>query len=177
MRVAGIVAIIAISIAIPVVSAHGADSYSIIMRNTSIQPNQAEILQNDSLVFHNVVDANRTIRVDYDGDGEYDLRCETESSSTSSIRNKCDFWIDPVSWKAGEYEFVIFSNGTLWKTLNVTITDDEHADNGPPEGYQFNNENNGTGIHQSGSGNIWESMAVLLGIVSFILLMRWNNEN
>ena len=66
-----VVALLLSSLVIPMVSAHGANDFSIIMRGSSIQPGVAEVMQNDSVTFYNVADANRTIRVDLDGDGEY----------------------------------------------------------------------------------------------------------
>ena len=72
-----VVALLLSSLVMPMASAHGASDFSIIMRVSSIQPGVAEVMQNDSVTFYNVADANRTIRVDLDGDGEYDQRCET----------------------------------------------------------------------------------------------------
>ena len=72
-----VVALLLSSLVMPMASAHGANDFSIIMRGSSIQPGVAEVMQNDSVTFYNVADANRTIRVDLDGDGEYDQRCET----------------------------------------------------------------------------------------------------
>ena len=82
-------------------SAHGANDFSIIMRESSIQPGVAEVMQNDSVTFYNVADANRTIRVDLDGDGEYDQRCETEPWNSSSVWDECSFILDWDRWPAG----------------------------------------------------------------------------
>ena len=81
-----IVAILVFSLASPIASAHGANDFSIIMRGSSVQPSQAEILQNDTLTFYNVADYNRTIRVDLDGDGVYDQRCDTEAVSYTHLK-------------------------------------------------------------------------------------------
>ena len=177
MRTIGLIAIIAIATAMPFVSAHGANDYAIIMRSSSIQPNQAEILQNDSLIFYNVVDSNRTIRVDVDGDGEFDQRCETEPSNTSSIKDQCSFWIDPLAWGAGGYEFSIFSEGLFWNTLNVTIVEDLHVESGPPAGFQFNMDNAEEGLQQTNSESRLESVVVFAGVVSLILVLRLKNED
>jgi len=177
MRSIGVIAIIAIATMVPFVSAHGADNYAIIMRGSSIEPKQADIIQNDSVIFYNVADTNRTIRVDIDGDGELDQRCETEPSNSSSIRDECSFWIDPLNWVAGEYEFAIFSDGALWNTLNVTIANDLHVESGPPAGFQFNMENVGSDPQQNKSEGGWESFLLLGGLISFILVMRLRNED
>ena len=177
MRSIGLLAIILIATVMPFVSAHGANDYAIIMRNSSIQPNQAEILQNDSLIFYNVVDANRTIRVDIDGDGEFDQRCETEPSNASSIKDQCSFWIDPLAWRAGGYEFSIFSEGLFWKALNVTIAQDVHVESGPPAGFQFNMDNGDEGLQQTKSESRLESVLVFAVVVSLILVLRLKNED
>ncbi len=177
MRTIVLATIVAIATLTPFVSAHGANDYAIIMRNSGIEPYQADIIQNDSLIFYNVVDANRTIRVDIDGDGEFDQRCETEPSNSSSIRDECSFWIDPLAWGAGGYEFSIFSEGLFWKTLNVTIAEDVHVESGPPAGFTFNMDNGDEDLQQTKSGSAWESVAVLAGIVSMVLILRLKNED
>ncbi|GIS49925.1 MAG: hypothetical protein Ct9H90mP24_2170 [Methanobacteriota archaeon] len=62
-----VVALLLSSLVMPMASAHGANDFSIIMRGSSIQPGVAEVMQNDSVTFYNVADANRTIRVDWMG--------------------------------------------------------------------------------------------------------------
>ena len=136
-----IVAILVFSLASPIASAHGANDFSIIMRGSSVQPSQAEILQNDTLTFYNVADYNRTIRVDLDGNGVYDQRCDTEAWNSSSIRDECTFSVDSITWPAGNYQFHVFSNETLWQELNVTVGHDYHEELGPPVGYNFNTDN------------------------------------
>ena len=42
------------------------------------------------------------------------------------------------SWDAGNYLLDVFSNGTLWGTLNLTVLHDYHEELGPPSGYIFN---------------------------------------
>ncbi len=37
--------------------------------------------------------------------------------------------------------FDIFSNGTLWETLDLTVLHDYHEESGPPQGYSFNFQN------------------------------------
>ena len=39
----------------PVASAHGANTFQFIMRNGSIQPDDVQVTENDSLIFNNVV--------------------------------------------------------------------------------------------------------------------------
>ena len=141
MRIVGLIAaILALSMASPLSAAHGANDFSIILREGSMQPNEAEVMQNDTVTFYNVADNNRTIRVDLDGDGVYDQRCETEPWNSSSIRDECTFSIGWENWKAGTYHLDVFSNETLWRTLNLSVAHDYHEELGPPQGYTFNNE-------------------------------------
>ena len=57
-----------------------------------------EDIQNDSLVFYNVVSYNRTILVDSTKDGQHDLQCTTLSSNTSSVKDECEFWLNPAKF-------------------------------------------------------------------------------
>lgn len=167
MKARLVVAILVMTILAPIASSHGANETWIIMRGSSIQPNEAEVLQNDSLVFYNVADYNRTIRVDLDGNGEYDQRCETEASNSSSIRDECVFLIDSMYWLAGEYRIDVFSNDTLWKTLNLTVIHDNHVELGPPNGYSFNNEN-GTPVEEEDRLDKLEDGLMILAIFLFV---------
>ena len=153
--------ILILSLVAPMATGHGANDFAIILRGSSMQPGEAEVLQNDSLTFYNVADENRTIRVDLDSDGTYDQRCETESYNSSSVKDECSFIIDANTWSAGFYFLDVFSNGTLWKTLNLTVANDVHEEAGPPEGYSFNTENESSDdedderrVSSEGLGNI-----------------------
>ncbi|MBV43773.1 MAG: hypothetical protein CMA54_03220 [Euryarchaeota archaeon] len=169
MRNEALAAILAITLLMPIVAAHGANEYAFIMRGSSIQPSGANVVQNDSIVFYNVVDYNRTIRMDIDGDGDYDERCETAPSNSSSIKDECVFWIEPGKWEPGAYRVDVFSNGTLWKSLNLTIVHDLHEDGGPPSGYEFNAEENGDGSEVDGMEEGLRNLAFILFAASFII--------
>ena len=156
---------------VPMASAHGANDFSIIMRGSSIQPGVAEVMQNDSITFYNVADTNRTIRVDRDGDGEYDSRCETEATNSSSIKDECSIILDWDNWPAGRYYVDIFENGTLWKTLSLIVTHDYHEEEGPPTGYSFNSEDtendDSTGINDG-----LLAMSVMLILVFLVVVNK-----
>ena len=169
MRNKALVAILAITLLMPIVAAHGANEYAFIMRVSSIQPSEASVVQNDSIVFYNVVDYNRTIRVDVDGDGTYDERCDTVPSNASSIKDECAFWIEPGKWAPGLYQVDVFSNETLWKSLNLTIVHDLHVDGGPPSGYEFNTEGNGGGVEVDGMEEGLRNLAIILFVASFVV--------
>ena len=162
MRVFFLVALLGVSLFMPLASAHGANDFSIIMRTSSIQPSEAEVLQNDSVTFYNVADVNRTILVDLDGDGEYDRACETEPYNSSSIKDECSFMIFSDLWDAGNYHLDIFVNNTLWKTLNLTVVHDYHEELGPPSGYTFNNGTSGSGDIEDGAGGSLRGLVIFL---------------
>ncbi len=152
MRVGVVTTLLVVTLFVPVASAHGANDFSVILRSSSMQPSEAEVLQNDSVTFYNVADINRTIRVDIDGDGVYDQRCETAPSNSSSIKDECSFMVDATRWGVGTYHLDVFSNGTLWETLNLTVIHDYHEELGPPQGFTFNwdNESSTTEVNQGG---------------------------
>jgi len=131
-----------------------------------MQPGEAEVLQNDSVTFYNVADVNRTIRVDLDGDGVYDQRCETAPSNSSSIKDECSFMIYSDSWEDGLYYLDVFSNGTLWATLNLTVIHDFHEELGPPSGYIFNNESSSI-EDEHGRGYLLRGSLGLMAIILF----------
>ena len=64
MRNMAVVALVVTLFLTPIADAHGANSFQFIMRNGSIQPDDAQVSQNDSIGFNNVVmDLNRTIKL------------------------------------------------------------------------------------------------------------------
>ena len=138
MRIKALAVLISITFIFPIVAAHGANEFAFIMRSKSIQPNGTEVLQNDSLVFYNVVSYNRTILVDSTKDGQHDLQCITLSSNSSSIKDECEFWLNPDEWSPGNYQFDIYSNGSIWQSIEVKVILDEHEETGPPRDYSFN---------------------------------------
>ena len=171
-----VVALLLSSLVMPMASAHGANDFSIIMRGSSIQPGVAEVMQNDSVTFYNVADANRTIRVDLDGDGEYDQRCETEPWNSSSVRDECSFILDWDRWPAGKYYLDVFENGTIWNTLNLTVIHDYHEEAGPPTGYSFNSEDSAN-EDSSGTNDGLLAVSVMLMLVFLVVvnrLMEWD---
>ena len=176
MRVGLVATILAVSLFMPLASAHGANDFSIIMRSSSLQPSEAEVLQNDSVTFYNVADVNRTIRVDLDGDGVYDQRCETEPYNSSSVKDECSFMIYAESWSAGNYLLDVFTNDTLWTTLNLTVMHDFHEELGPPSGYVFNDEPS-EGEEEDGGGleDSLRNLAIFLLICSALAWVTRRN--
>ena len=173
MRAGLLLALLSTSLFVPLATAHGANDFSIIMRSSSIQPSEAEVLQNDSVTFYNVAEENRTIHVDIDGDGVYDRECHTAPYNSSSIKDECSFIIYSDLWPAGNYNLDVFTNDTKWGTLNLTVIHDYHEELGPPSGYTFNNGTSGTGGGQDGGGleDSLRGLSVTLLICSALVLL------
>ena len=171
MKRALIIVLLLSSLAMPMASAHGANDFSVIMRGSSIQPGVAEVMQNDSITFYNVADTNRTIRVDLDGDGEYDNRCETEATNSSSIKDECSIILDWKNWPAGRYYVDIFENGTVWKTLSLIVTQDYHEEERPPTGYSFNADDSVEEV-SAGTNDGLIVISVMLILVFLVVVNR-----
>ena len=147
----------------PTVSAHGANSFAFIMREGSIQPGSAEVVQNDTLIFYNVASQNRTVILDGDSDGTIEYECITSSMNSSSTEDECRLWLDPQNWSAGNYQIEIFSNSSLWNVLNFTLLEDIHNESGPPPGYSFGGVEDG-----EKSETVESSYMALLGLIAVI---------
>ena len=147
----------------PTVSAHGANSFAFIMREGSIQPGSAEVIQNDTLIFYNVASQNRTVTLDGDSDGTIEYECITSSMNSSSTEDECRLWLDPQNWSAGNYQIEIFSNSSLWNVLNFTLLEDIHNESGPPLGYSFGGVEDG-----EKSETVESSYMALLGLIAVI---------
>jgi len=151
---------------IPVASAHGANSFSFIMRNGSLQPESAEIVQNDTLIFYNVVDYERILELDKDEDGIMDYQCTATGFNSTTTSDECRLWLDPGNWSAGEYELDIISNGSLWKTLSFTLIEDVHNESGPPSGYSFGEVDGAQ--NQDEERGVSSNVFLLFGVMAII---------
>ena len=155
-----------ILILVPTASAHGANSFSFIMRNGSLQPESAEIVQNDTLIFYNVVEYERSLELDKDEDGVMDYQCTASGFNSTNTEDECRLWLDPINWTAGEYEIDIISNGSLWKTLVFTLIEDVHNESGPPSGYSFGDSLEGQ--NQSEEGVTASNEFLLIGALAIV---------
>jgi len=128
----------------PTVVGHGASDYQFIMRNQTLQPSEAQLLDNTTMIFFNVADENRTIKMDIDKDGLDDVECVATPYNATSNSDECRIWIEPGIWESGNYGIRIMSNDTLWYTLNLVVYLDNHTESsnfdlaGP--GYSLNEE-------------------------------------
>ena len=65
-RFKALAASLVIIMVMPTVVGHGASDYQFIMRNQTLQPSEAKLLDNTTMIFFNVADENRTIKMDID---------------------------------------------------------------------------------------------------------------
>ena len=88
----------------PVVDAHGANTFQFIMRNGSIQPDDAQVTQNDSIIFNNVVmDLERTIEMDNPKNSTHNWSCTAQPYNSTGNEDECQLWLAPLNWSAGDY--------------------------------------------------------------------------
>lgn len=138
----------------PSAAAHGANTFSFIMRSESVNPESAQVLQNDTLIFYNVVDYERNISLE----GPYGEEVCTAGPSSPGIEDECRFWLDPEKYGPETYGIQIFSNGSWWKEVVVTVVLDNHTEVLPPDGFVFEPEPN----ESEDLGRFFLSAAVLL---------------
>ena len=152
----------------PTASAHGANTFAFIMRNNSVQPDEASVQQNDTLIFYNVVDRNRTLNFTAEGkNGTIEWECETGPSNSLTSDDECRVWLDPEYYKPTILEIQIFNNGSLWRIVNVTVQLDNHTENGPPDG-GFSLPGGGQEPSESNDDFEFENFLLIGAIVSFV---------
>ena len=120
----------------PSAAAHGANTFSFIMRSESLDPESAQVLQNDTLIFYNVVDYERNISLE----GPYGEEVCTAGPSSPGTEDECRFWLDPEKYGPETYGIQIFSNGSWWKEVVVTVVLDNHTEVLPPDDFVFEPE-------------------------------------
>ena len=121
------------------VSAHGADKFSIIVRGTRMDPDTVQMVQNDTVEFLSVNNSNRSVHMDFNGDGDlndtYDFNCNLPSGGM------CALEMNVTNYTGDLYIFEIFEeDGSLAFTLNLTLINDTHDPNSSvtsPIGYSF----------------------------------------
>ena len=57
--------------------------------------------------------------------------CTASPYNASGTDDECWLWLDPLNWSAGDYNVIVYSNGTLWQTVNITIIIDAHNETTP----------------------------------------------
>ena len=171
MRSKALAALLAIVLLMPIAAAHGANTYSFIMRSQAIQPESAQVTQNDTLIFHNTAEHNRSLLVDLDADGIDDVICNAGPSTESdSTENECWIWLDPSNWTEGEYVVRVMENGSLWQTVELLIALDNHTETLPSNGYVLEPRPQGG---NNGAESVLLSASILLaGASAFVWVIR-----
>ena len=107
----------------PTASAHGANTFAFIMRNNSVQPDEASVQQNDTLIFYNVAsDRNLTLTFSAEGkNGTIDWDCEAGPSNSTNTDDECLVWLDPSVYNDTMLQVHIFENDSLWNKINVSF--------------------------------------------------------
>ena len=154
----------------PSAAAHGANTFSFIMRSESVQPESAQVLQNDTLIFYNVVDYERNISLQ----GPYGEEVCTAGPSSAGTEDECRFWLDPEKYGPETYGIQIFSNGSWWKEVVVTVVLDNHTEALPPDGFVFEPEPRDT--QKEGIERFFLTAAILLAGAA-ALLRASKNKN
>ena len=170
MLVIGIV----VALVMPTVAAHGANTFSFIMRNESVQPNSAQVLQNDTLIFYNTADYNRSVLLDSDGDGVEEFDCISGPHDSLNTSDECYLRLDPENWSTGNYEIRIISNGTLWNTISINVQLDNHTEVDPPDDFVFEPDPRET--QKEGVERFFLSAAILLGGAAALLRISRNKS-
>ena len=168
MRVRIALVMAAVLLMAPTASAHGANTFAFIMRNNSVQPDEASVQQNDTLIFYNVVDRNRTLNFTTEGkNGTIEWECETGPSNSLTTDDECRVWLNPEYYKPTILEIQIFNNGSLWRIVNVTVQLDNHTENGPPDG-GFSLPGGGQEPSELSDDFEFENFLLIGAIVSFV---------
>jgi hypothetical protein len=168
MRVKALAVLLALTLLMPAAAAHGANTFSFIMRNQSVDPSSAQVIQNDTLIFYNTADHNRTVLIDIDGDGLDDVDCEAGPSDSSSTEDECWVWLDPSIWGGGVYEAKLMENGALWHTVEFTIVLDNHTETLPPDGFVFGPDPS----EPNEESTLLSAAALIAGAAVFIWVIR-----
>lgn len=99
----------------PTILADGNSDYSVIMRNTTIQPSSATVEGGTTLVFFNVVNQTRDL-----SSNSPEWSCSAGPSNSTSIEDECR--LNLTTWSAGDYQIQIEEGGEAVATFSFTIT-------------------------------------------------------
>ncbi len=173
--------------------AHDAGTFTVIVKENSLTPNNPQLVVNDSAWWYNVDSReNITHRIvwDSDGDGLYNGTNDWDSGNLSSECEKDEFGNQTDSeckvtfeipfngtWGAGTYNYQdIISNGTVHNGT-ITVMSDSHTSDGtspPSTGYEFNNDDENQEPESSDGGNDSQNWLLLVagasGFISLLLI-------
>lgn len=180
------------------VQAHSADTFTVVIKDTGLTPNNSQIIYNDSVIWHNVDSTeNITHRIVFDGDGDgfyngssdwdsgelYPECNQTGSNETDDCNITFLVWFNGTLG-VGEYQYQdMLSNGSVYNGT-IIVTEDVHpAESLPPIGatFGFEEEQNDDPVEiESESESMDEKQLILfIGIGSavsavglIVILMR-----
>ena len=169
---------------------HTASSFTVLVQENGFSQTSPEIIQNDSIVWHNIDnDSNVTHRLvyDHDGDGLYngtfdwdsgDLQayCERDENNTKVDSNCSSSFmvIFDMNWTVGNYSYqdIRSDNTTVNATIRLLADTGEHVEpNSPAIGSQFgvnNDEDVENNEATEDSGLTPETMLLYVGMFTGI---------
>ena len=185
-------------------SAHEQKEYTIILGGESVSPeNATALLVGDGAYFRMEDSSNnssQTVIIDLDGDGQYNssdwnsgvltYSCETDGNGTKVDEscNKTALLLFNSSSDIGTYSFRIELEDGSFRFGNITISADEHLDDGgPPADYCVGDDcptdelNEDVDAASGGKGmdsqQILLAIAVLMGGTGVFLLLSGDQNN
>ncbi len=117
-KILGILLLFVVVTSVPLAAAHGPGTYWVILRDTSIQPEEAKLLQNDTILFMATGSDNLTMRTT-DIQGRL-IQCEMAKNDS------CTTFLDHENWSRGLYMFEFFDADNLRYAFNLTVLPDAH---------------------------------------------------
>jgi len=168
---------------------HTASSFTVLVQEDGFSQTSPEIIQNDSIVWHNIDnDSNITHRLvyDHDGDGLYNgtfdwdsgelqSYCERDGNNTK-IDSNCSssfMVIFDMNWTVGNYSYqdIRSDNTTVNATIRLLADSGEHVEpNSPAIGSQFgvNNDDSQDAEATEDTGLTPEKMLLYVGLFTGI---------
>lgn len=169
---------------------HTASSFTVLVQENGFSQTSPEIIQNDSIVWHNIDnESNLTHRLvyDHDGDGLYNgtfdwdsgelqAYCERDGNNTKVDSNCSSSFmvIFDMNWTVGNYSYqdIRSDNTTVNATIRLIADTGEHVEpNSPAIGSQFG-VNNDDDVEDNGStedsGLSPETMLLYIGLFTGI---------
>ncbi|MDC1029399.1 LPXTG cell wall anchor domain-containing protein [Euryarchaeota archaeon] len=134
------------------------------MRNGSIQPDDVQVSQNDSIGFNNVVmDLERTVTLENPSNSTHNWSCTASPYNSSGTDDECWLWLDPLNWSAGNYNVIVYSNGTIWQNVNITIVIDAHNETTPTFVLPGGNIGQDTSVENNSMDFLWVGILLFAG--------------
>jgi hypothetical protein len=79
--------------------------------------------------------------------------------------------LEPSNWSEGDYEVRIYSNGSLWQIIDVTVVLDNHTETLPPDGFVFGPDP-GEPEEDDVTSMLLSAAVLLAGAAAFVWVIR-----